>query len=87
MRESWVRAPPGSQTNAPLAQLVERCFYMADVASSSLAGSTNTKLGFLVVTVLTMVSKLQDSSKSTRWIPCDLVLNAVALKLESRGRL
>ncbi len=36
-----VRVHPGSQTNAPLAQLVERCPYMADVASSSLAGSTN----------------------------------------------
>ena len=36
---------------APLAQMVERCPYMANVASSSLAGSTNIKLGFLVVTV------------------------------------
>jgi hypothetical protein len=51
---------------------------MADVASSSLAGSTNAKLGFLVVTVLTMVSKLQDSSNKHQ-------LDSVRLSIKCRS--
>jgi hypothetical protein len=40
---SWVRIPLRAQNlkfQAPIAQLVERCAYNAEVASSSLAGST-----------------------------------------------
>ena len=45
---------------------LEHLTFNEGVTGSSPVGDTNTMLGFLVVTVLTMVSKLQDSSNKRK---------------------